>query len=55
MRAENQTKTRVREDPSSCPETLTKNVVQEFHLSIKDVCPYPDKLSLGLVDPDPKP
>ncbi len=32
MRVENQTKTRVWEDSSLCPETLTKNVVQEFHL-----------------------
>ncbi len=32
MRVENQTKTRVWEDMSWCPETSTKNAVQEFHL-----------------------
>ncbi len=31
-RVESQTKTRVREDSSLCPETSTKNGVQEFHL-----------------------
>ncbi len=34
-RVENQTKTRVREDSSLCPETSTKTAVQEFHL----LCP----------------
>jgi hypothetical protein len=29
---ENPDKTRVREDSSLCPETSTKNAVQEFHL-----------------------
>ncbi len=28
----NQTKTQVWEDLSLCPETLTKNAIQEFHL-----------------------
>jgi hypothetical protein len=32
MRVEAHTKTRVREDSSLCPETSTKNAVQEFHL-----------------------
>jgi hypothetical protein len=32
MRVENQTKTGVLEDSSLCPETSTKNAVQEFHL-----------------------
>ncbi len=31
MRVENQTKTRVWEDPRLCPEASTKNAVQEFH------------------------
>ncbi len=31
-RVENQTKTRVWEVSSLCPETSTKNAVQEFHL-----------------------
>ncbi len=35
MRVENQTKTRVWEDSSLCPETSTKNAVQEFHLGVK--------------------
>ncbi len=35
MRVENQTKTLVWEDSSLCPETLTKNAVQEFHLRIE--------------------
>ncbi len=30
MRLENQTETRVWEDSSLCPETSTKNAVQEF-------------------------
>ena len=34
MKVENQTKTRVWEDSSLCPETLTKNVDQEFHLGL---------------------
>jgi hypothetical protein len=37
MRGENQTKARVREDLSLCPETSTKYAVQEFHL--KTVAP----------------
>jgi hypothetical protein len=32
MRVENQTKTRVWEESSLCPETSTKSAVQEFHL-----------------------
>jgi hypothetical protein len=32
IRVENQTKTRVWEDSSLCPETSTKNAIQEFHL-----------------------
>jgi hypothetical protein len=35
IRAENQTKTRVKEDSSLCPETSTKNAVQGFHLWIR--------------------
>jgi hypothetical protein len=33
MRVENQTKTRVGEDSSLCPETSAENAVQEFYLS----------------------
>jgi hypothetical protein len=32
MKVENQTNTQVLEDSSFCPETSTKNAVQEFHL-----------------------
>ncbi len=32
MKAENQTKIRVLEGSNLCPETLTKNAVQDFHL-----------------------
>ena len=32
MRVENETKTQVWEDSSSCPETWTKNADQEFSL-----------------------
>jgi hypothetical protein len=35
MRVENQTKIRVWEDSSLCPETSAKNTVQEFHLSVQ--------------------
>jgi hypothetical protein len=35
MRVENQTKTRIWEYLSLCPETSTKNAVQEFHLWLK--------------------
>ena len=35
--ARNQTKTQIREDNSLCPETSTKNALQEFHLWIS-VC-----------------
>ncbi len=35
MRVENQTKTPEREDSNLCPETSTKNAVQEFHLGNK--------------------
>ncbi len=37
-RVENQTNTRVWEDLSLCPETSTRNVIQEFHLSTGHIC-----------------
>ncbi len=46
MRVENQTKTLVWEDSSLCPETSTKNAIQEFHLKIMIVL-----LNIELIPP----
>ncbi len=37
MRVENQTKTQVWEDSSLCPETSTKDAVQEIHLRVRNL------------------